>query len=104
MTAEEAALFFDDRKLHEIAVHASSEKWPPVQVFVERLLRLLEAILREGRESGEFERKTPLDETARSIYYAFLPFIDPIFFERSLDLPPEAHAEVTALVLRSLAP
>ena len=104
VTTAEGELFFDDRKLHEIAAQASSENWPPVQTFIERLHRLLEAILKEGRESGEFERKTALDETARSIRYAFLPFIDPVFFERSLDLPPEAHAEVTALVLRSLAP
>ena len=104
LTAAEGELFFDDRKLHEIAVHASSEKWPTVQAFSARLVRLLEAILKEGRESGEFERKTPLDETARAIHYAFLPFSDPVFFERSLDLPPEAHAEVMALVLRSLAP
>ena len=104
VTAAEGELFFEDRKLHEVAVQASSENWPPVQAFTERLVRLLEAILKEGRESGEFERKTPLDETARSIFYALLPFIDPVFFERSLDLPPDAHAEVMALVLRSLAP
>src|SRR5688500_7736771 len=57
VTAALGELFFDDRKLHEIAVHASSENWPPVQAFIERLIRLLEAILKEGRESGEFERK-----------------------------------------------
>ena len=104
VASAEAGLFFDDRKLHEIAVHASSENWPPAQDYTVRLQRLLEAILKEGRESGEFERKTPLDETTRSIFYAFLPFMDPVYFERSLGLPPEANTEVTALVLRSLAP
>ena len=99
-----AELFFADPKLYEIAVHASSENWPAAQAYTERLRDLLEAILKEGRESGEFERKTPLDETARSIFYALLPFIDPVFLERSLDFPPDAQAEVTAMVLRSLAP
>ena len=104
VASAETGLFFEDRKLHEIAVHASSENWPPAQDYSERLLRLLEAILKEGRESGEFVRKTPLDETTRSIFYAFLPFMDPVYFERSLALPPDALGEVTALVLRSLAP
>lgn len=97
-------LFFADRKLYEIAALASSEKWAATQVYRERLQRLLEDILKEGRDSGEFERKTPLDETARSIFYALLPFVDPLFLERSVELLPDAQIEVTGLVLRSLAP
>jgi len=97
-------LLFSDRKLYEIAVNASSENWEVARAYTERLQSLLEEILREGRESGEFERKTPLDETCRSIFYALRPFIDPVFLERSLDLLPDAQTEVTGLVLRSLAP
>jgi len=97
-------LLFSDRKLYEIAVNASSENWEVARAYTERLQGLLEEILREGRESGEFERKTPLDETCRSIFYALRPFIDPVFLERSLDLLPDAQTEVTGLVLRSLAP
>jgi AcrR family transcriptional regulator len=97
-------LLFSDRKLYELAANASSENWEVVRAYTERLQSLLEEILKEGRESGEFERKTPLDETRRSIFYAFLPFIDPVFLERSLDLLPDAQTEVTGLVLRSLAP
>lgn len=104
VTAVGVELFFNDRKLHEIAAHASLENWAATNVYTERLQRLLEDILREGRESGEFERKTPLDETRRSIFYAFKPFIDPVLLERSLDLLPDAQVEVTGLVLRSLAP
>lgn len=104
VTAATVELLFSDRKLYEIAVNASSENWEVTRVYTERLQRLLEEILREGRESGEFERKTPLDETCRSIFYAMKPFIDPVFLERSLDLLPDAQTEVTGLVLRSLAP
>lgn len=104
VTSAGVELFFSDRKLYEIAAHASSEKWAVTQAYKERLQRLLDEILREGRESGEFERKTPLDETRRSIFYALLPFIDPLFLERSLDLLPDAQVEVTGLILRSLAP
>lgn len=104
VTTAGTELFFADRKLYEIAAHASSEKWATAQAYTERLQGLLEDILKEGRENGDFERKTPLDETRRSIFYAFLPFIDPVFLERSLDLLPDAQTEVTGLVLRSLAP
>lgn len=103
-TTATVELLFTDRKLYEIAAHASSENWEVVRAYVERLQNLLEEILKEGRENGEFERKTPLDETRRSIFYALMPFIDPVFLERSLDLLPDAQTEVTGLVLRSLAP
>lgn len=103
-TTATVELLFTDRKLYEIAAHASSENWEVVRAYVERLQNLLEEILKEGRENGEFERKTPLDETRRSIFYALMPFIDPVFLERSLDLLPDAQNEVTGLVLRSLAP
>jgi AcrR family transcriptional regulator len=104
VTAATVELLFTDRKLYEIAVHASSENWEVVRAYTERLQGLLEEILKEGRESGEFERKTPLDETRRSIFYALKPFIDPVSLERSLDLLPDAQTEVTGLILRSLAP
>jgi AcrR family transcriptional regulator len=104
VTAAGVELFFSDRKLYEIAAHASSENWSTAQAYTDQLQALLEDILKEGRESGEFERKTPLDETRRAIFYALKPFIDPVFLERSLDLLPDAQAEVTGLILRSLAP
>ncbi|HEX7851353.1 MAG TPA: TetR/AcrR family transcriptional regulator [Sphingomonas sp.] len=104
VTAAGVELFFSDRKLYEIAAHASSENWSTAQAYTDQLQALLEDILKEGRESGEFERKTPLDETRRAIFYAMKPFIDPVFLERSLGLLPDAQAEVTGLILRSLAP
>jgi AcrR family transcriptional regulator len=104
VTSAGTELLFSDRKLHEIAAHASKEKWVVTQLYSERLQQLIEDILKQGRESGEFERKTPLDETRRAIFYALLPFIDPVFLEHILDLLPDAQTEVTNLILRSLAP
>ncbi|MBB4639938.1 TetR/AcrR family transcriptional regulator [Rhizorhapis suberifaciens] len=97
-------LFFTDRKIYEIAALASSEKWSSAQAYTISLQALLATILKAGRESGEFERKTPLDETCRAIFYALLPFIDPLSLERNLNLLPDAPSEVAGLVLRSLAP
>lgn len=104
VTSASIDVAFNSRKIYEVATHASSENWPPVQAYVERLEALLEDILKEGRESGQFERKTPIDETRRAIYYALLPFIDPVFLQRSIDILPDAQTEVINLILRSLAP
>ncbi len=104
VTSSGVDLLFNERKLHEIAAHASRESWPSTHAYTARLQGLVEDILKQGRESGEFERKTPLDETRRAIFTALLPFINPTFLERSLDLLPEAQVEVTNLILRSLAP
>ena len=97
-------LFFSERKLHEIAAHAATENWAPAETYSERLKKLIERILREGRENGEFERETPLDETTRAIFYALLPFINPVFLEGSLHLLPRTPAEITNMILRSLKP
>jgi AcrR family transcriptional regulator len=97
-------LFFTDRRLHEVAALASSGKWASARQYAADLEAMIGEILLEGRATGEFERKTPLDETRRSIYLALLPFMDPLFLEHSISLLPDAQVEVTGLILRSLAP
>ncbi|WP_440847738.1 TetR/AcrR family transcriptional regulator [Sphingomonas sp. 22176] len=104
LTTKSVELFFDDRKIYEIAASAAAEKWGSAQAYVEALKLLIAEIVREGRERGEFERKTPLDETCRAIFYAMMPFVDPLHLERNLDLLPDAQTELTGLILRSLAP
>jgi hypothetical protein len=66
--------------------------------------QILSEIIREGRESGEFERKTPLDETVHAIYLVVLPFANPLLLQYNLDLAEEAPVQLSNLVLRSLAP
>lgn len=104
LTTRSVELFFDDRKIYDIAAHAASEQWGSAQAYRQTLMVMLTTLVREGRESGEFERKTPIDETCRAIYYAMMPFVDPLHLERNLDLLPDGQAEVASLILRSLAP
>ena len=65
---------------------------------------MLVEVVREGRESGDFERKTPIDETAAAIYLVMQPFINPLLLQLSPDYTDEAPAQLSSLVLRSLAP
>lgn len=104
LTTLSVELFFHDRKIYDIAAHSAAEGWSPAVAYKRALREMLLEIVKGGRESGEFERKTPLDETCRAISYAMMPFVDPLHLERNLDLLPDAQTEVTNLILRSLAP
>lgn len=103
VTASSVELFFQDRKIYEVAALAASEQWETAKAYNAILQSMIEEVVKEGRESGEFERKTPLDETCRSISYAMMPFVNPLHLERNLDLVPDGQHEVASLILRSLA-
>ncbi|WP_034301923.1 TetR/AcrR family transcriptional regulator [Herbaspirillum sp. RV1423] len=97
-------LFFRDRKLYEIAASAASERWQAVIDYEERTKKLLVDVLQEGRKSGDFERKTPLDEAAMATYLVMRPYMNPLLLQYSFDSIDEAPALLSSLVLRSLAP
>jgi AcrR family transcriptional regulator len=98
------SLLFNDRKLHDVAAHAAAEQWPAARVYGERIRQIVAEIVREGRESGEFERKTPLDETVRAIDLVVQPYVNPLLLQYNLDVAEQAPAQLSNLVLRSLAP
>ena len=97
-------LFFQDRKLYEIAASAATEQWQAVRAYEERVQQLLQDVLQEGRQSGDFERKTPLDETAMAIYLVLRPYLNPLLLQHSFDYTDTAPAHLSSLVLRSLSP
>jgi len=98
------SLFFSDRKLYDIAAHSAGEGWPSARAYRERIRQILTEIVREGRESGEFERKTPLDETVQAIDLVMQPYVNPLLLQYNLDNAEEAPVQLYNLVLRSLAP
>jgi len=97
-------LFFNDRKLYDIAAFAASESWPSTQAYEAQIKRFVAQIVREGREIGEFERKTPLDETVEAIHLALRPFVNPLLLQYNLDFVEEAPMLTSNLILRSLMP
>ena len=98
------SLFFDDRKLYDIAASSASEGWPSARAYAERIRQILTDLVREGRETGEFERKTPLDETVHAIYLVMCPYFNPLLLQHNLAHIEEAPVQLSNLVLRSLAP
>jgi AcrR family transcriptional regulator len=97
------SLHFNDRRLYDIAAHAAGERWPSTRAYCDRIKQIVTEIVREGRESGEFERKTPLDETVNAIDLVMQPYVNPLLLQYSLDVAEEAPVQLSNLVLRSLA-
>lgn len=97
-------LFFHDRKLYDIAAVASRDQWPSVKAHELRIRAIIQQILLDGREAGEFERKTPLDETTNAIFLVIRPYVNSAQLQYNLDTVPEAAEHLPALILRSLAP
>nr|WP_314872379.1 TetR/AcrR family transcriptional regulator [uncultured Pseudomonas sp.] len=97
-------LFFHERKLYDIAAVASRDQWPSVQAHEAHLRQVIQEVLIEGREAGEFERKTPLDETTEAIYLVLKPYVNAAQLQYNLDSVATAVVQLPALILRSLAP
>jgi AcrR family transcriptional regulator len=97
-------LFFHDRKLYDIAAVAARDHWPSANTHGERLHQLIRQILLEGRETGEFECETPLDEASHAIYLVMRPYISPVQLQYNLETAPIAAEQLPALILRSLSP
>ncbi len=97
-------LFFEDRKLYDIATSAATEHWDAVRAHEERIRAMLQDILRQGREAEEFERKTPLDEAVTAIYLVMRPYLNPLLLQYNFDHTDDAPAQLSSLVLRSLSP
>lgn len=97
-------LLFQDRKLYEIAASAASERWQAAISYESRIRALLQDILQQGRQTGDFERKTPLDETTTAIYLVMHPYVNPLLLQHGFDHAEEAPARLSGLILRSLSP
>lgn len=104
LTEAGSDLFFHDRKLYDIAAVAARERWPSVVAYEECLCQAIQHILLEGRQSGEFERKTPLDEATQAISLVLRPYICPVQLQNNLEDAPAAAVLLSALILRSMAP
>ena len=104
LTEAGSDLFFHDRKLYDIAAVAARDKWPSAEAYEKRLRVLVEHIIVEGRQAGEFERKTPLDEAAHALYLVMRPYISPIQLQHNLETAPAAATLLSSLILRSLSP
>lgn len=99
-----AEICFKDHKLHDLAVTACVGNWRSIPEHQAMLLDIIRGLIAEGRELGEFERKTPIEETSLAILRTLELFSYPVFLERHIDDPEGRATLIADLVLRSLAP
>ncbi len=97
-------LLSSHERVFELASIATVERWPACKTYTDALSETLRDIILFGRKTGEFERKTPLDETIRVILQVMQPFSNPMMLHHNIDLAPDAPNEIISLILRSLAP
>jgi AcrR family transcriptional regulator len=98
-------LYFQERRLHEIVIAAVEGDWSSIMEYRREIDRIVRVLLISGREAGEFERKTPLDDLTVAIACTMAPFCHPILLQQTEREPLKTNAEQVAnLVLRSLAP
>jgi Transcriptional regulator len=104
LAAQGRHLFFNERQLHETVVVALEERWHSIDEHLDALTQIIRHIVLDGRESGEFERKTPIDEVCLAIVKTMATFANPMLLKLELDHLEENAGAVARLVLRSLAP
>ncbi|MFK3799008.1 MULTISPECIES: TetR/AcrR family transcriptional regulator [unclassified Pseudomonas] len=98
-------LFVVEREVNDIVLAAMEGNWCTVGGHKEQLRAMLQQLIVDGRQAGEFEKKTPLDEVTDGVAEAILPYTN----AHSMSHRTWAELEngltaTTNLVLRSLAP
>jgi AcrR family transcriptional regulator len=96
----------EEKRVHDIVLVAMENNWEAVRAHMERIRAIIEVILRDGIESGEFERVEP-HETSLLIKKAMVAFCHPLMLAEGLqdgeDLEPQARATIRFL-LRAITP
>jgi AcrR family transcriptional regulator len=99
------ALFIEERRMHDLVSNAVTQNWISVQNHRKLIRAILNDIVTQGRQSGEFERKTPIDEVVLALALIQLPFADPTYMQqKTLPELQAALQSILSLALRSLAP
>lgn len=95
-------LLNEQKKIHEMICASFDERWQSVDRFKEGVFQMIRKIIVQGRESGDFERKTPLEETARSIARMTELFYHPTLLDQAGKSQQEDALAVANVAIRSL--
>jgi len=96
----------EEQKVNDIVMVAMEESWDAIMAHKERIRSVIELILRDGIESGEFEKVDPC-ETSVMIMRAYVSYCHPVLLaqglQEGLDLETEARSLIRFL-LRAITP
>ena len=95
-----------EHRVNELVVAAIEQSWSTIRAHKDVMRNVIELILRDGIDAGEFEQIDPR-ETAELIMRAVVPFTNPLVvghcLEEGDDLEAQARASVRFL-LRAITP
>jgi AcrR family transcriptional regulator len=95
-----------EHRVNEMVVAAIEQNWDTIRAHKDAMRNVIELILRDGIDAGEFERVDPR-ETAELMMRAVVPFTNPLVVGQCLeegdDLEAQARASVRFL-LRAITP
>lgn len=77
MHRRDIALFFSEKRLHDMVTAAMTEHWGVIERFIERVLGVWAGLLREGMERGEFARRDP-EATALTLKHVTMLWSHPV--------------------------
>jgi AcrR family transcriptional regulator len=98
-------LLIHERRMHDITVEAVLSNWSSIDRHKNAVRGVVTNLLEEGRQIGEFERKTPTEDVSRAITEILVSLTHPMLLERrSRDELVATGASVAEMILRSLAP
>lgn len=95
-------LLSEQRKIHEMVSVSFEENWESISRFRESIYQTIRKIVVQGRESGDFERKTPLEETCRAIARMTELFYHPTLLDQAGKSQQEEALAVANVAIRSL--
>jgi len=95
-------LLREQPKIGELVLASFEENWESVDRFREGIFQMIRGIVMQGRKSGEFERKTPLEETSRAIARMTELFYHPSLLKQVGKSQQEAALAVANVAIRSL--
>jgi len=95
-------LLSEQKKIYEMVTASFEENWESIGRFKEGVLQIIRKIVVQGRESGEFERKTPLEETTRAIAQTTELFYHPTLVAQAGKSRADEALAVANVAIRSL--
>ena len=92
----------EQRKIHEMVMVSFEENWESIGRFREGIYEMIRKVIVQGRETGDFERKSPLEETARAIARMTELFYHPTLLDQAGKRQHDEALAVANVAIRSL--
>ena len=96
----------EDQKVNDIVQVAMEESWDAIMAHKERIRSVLELVLRDGIDAGEFEPVDPR-ETSMHLFKACVGYCHPVLIAQGLQEGRDLEAETRSLIhflLRAITP